>query len=597
MFSFYWLGFKKILGVLKKVLIVFVVFFAVINLFFYFITQNQITISNDPLKRNQETIYQVINDPKLNETREGKLTISLYRLFFCTLIGEGCSDNIKDGEKNFKSSVLGFVSNLITIPYANPPASGVYWAYSGLQKSGFIPKAYAAEGLGFGAIRPLLNVWKLFRDISYMILVIILIAIGFMIMFRMKLNPQTVISVENALPKIVIALLLITFSFAIAGFLIDLMYLTIILSISLLSNRDQFYTASEFIDKYTDANYGDLFFLLWPGGAKKGFGGFGVLYNLGISIINILPSFINQILRALLGGVAVYYLSMWGPIHSIYTSIPESIGKSAEGGSGGILGKIELILHTLAGIVSLITKVSFAGLVIVIIFLLGYGALPFLLTILIFFTIIFLLFRIFFLLFSTYLKILLMIIFSPIILLFEAFPGKSTFGWWFKNLVAELLTFPLVIIILITGYLLYSATPATRIVNLWQPPFLSDMRPDAFITLVAIGFILLIPDLVKMVKELMGAKGMPISLSLGTFFGGVGMALGGVQGIAGMGSSLTQMPFIGTWLQKQAWTPTGQANSQSIFGRLARGFTPPPMSGQLYTALNEAGLVKPKTSP
>jgi len=46
-----------------------------------------------------------------------------------------------------------------------------------------------------------------------------------MIMFRIKINPQTAITIQLALPKLIITLLLITFSYAIAGFMIDIFYL------------------------------------------------------------------------------------------------------------------------------------------------------------------------------------------------------------------------------------------------------------------------------------------------------------------------------------------------------------------------------------
>ena len=45
-----------------------------------------------------------------------------------------------------------------------------------------------------------------------------------MIMFRSKVG-QAAITVQQAIPSILIALLAVTFSYAIAGFLIDLMYL------------------------------------------------------------------------------------------------------------------------------------------------------------------------------------------------------------------------------------------------------------------------------------------------------------------------------------------------------------------------------------
>ena len=234
MFSFYLSGFKKIFSIAKKVILVVTVFFVVISLFMYFINRDKPRLTYDPIKKNREEIYKVINDKKLQKTKEGRISIALYRTSLCGIMGEGCTNNPKDGDKNFQNSMVGFMTNLIVLPYANPPASGLYWAYSGLQNSGFIPKTYAAEGIGFGALKPFINLWKIFRDLSYMLLVLVLIAIGFMIMFRMKLNPQTVISIESALPKIVLSLLLITFSFPIAGFLIDLMYVIIAIIIGVL---------------------------------------------------------------------------------------------------------------------------------------------------------------------------------------------------------------------------------------------------------------------------------------------------------------------------------------------------------------------------
>lgn len=221
MLSFYLTILKKIFGIGKKILLVITTFFIILGLFAYFINRDKIQITANPVEKNKAEIYKMINDPALKKTKQGKLSIAIYRAIMCGMMGEACSNNPQDGKVNFKNSAFGFISNIISIPFTNPPASGLYWAYTGLQNAGFIPKIYAAEGIGFAAISPIAKIWTIFRDITYVILVIVLIAIGFMIMFRMKLNPQTVISVENALPRIVISLLLITFSFAIAGFLIE----------------------------------------------------------------------------------------------------------------------------------------------------------------------------------------------------------------------------------------------------------------------------------------------------------------------------------------------------------------------------------------
>lgn len=90
-----------------------------------------------------------------------------------------------------------------------------------------IPKAEAAEGFGYNALGPVTNIWKVSRDFAYSIFVIAIIVFAFMIMFKVKINPQTVITVQSALPKVIVAMILTTFSFAIAGFVIDLMYVII----------------------------------------------------------------------------------------------------------------------------------------------------------------------------------------------------------------------------------------------------------------------------------------------------------------------------------------------------------------------------------
>src|SRR3990170_138343 len=94
-----------------------------------------------------------------------------------------------------------------------------------------------AQGAGYTALSPLIPLWTAFRNISYLAFVVIFILIGFMIMFRAKLDPQTVVNVQNSLPKLVITLLLITFSFAIAGFMVDLIYLGIYLMLSVLASQ------------------------------------------------------------------------------------------------------------------------------------------------------------------------------------------------------------------------------------------------------------------------------------------------------------------------------------------------------------------------
>jgi len=120
-----------------------------------------------------------------------------------------------------KGGAVGMVSNLVGGLYATQPASSVEYLADLGSRLGLAKPAYA-QGFGWTAFSPVLGLWKLFRNIAYLFFVIIFVVIGFMIMFRAKINPQTAIGIQNALPRIIVTLLLITFSYAIAGLIIDL---------------------------------------------------------------------------------------------------------------------------------------------------------------------------------------------------------------------------------------------------------------------------------------------------------------------------------------------------------------------------------------
>ena len=526
MLSFYLNGLKKIFNLVKKVLLVVIVFFTVISLFVYFIKKDKPQLTYDPVKKNREEIYKFVNDPKLKSTKEGRVTIAFYRLMACTFIGEACSNNPQEGDKNFNNSLFGFMGNLIVLPYSNPPASGIYWAYSGLQNAGFISESYAAEGVGFGAIKPFIKIWSVFRNLAFILIVLILISIGFMIMFRMKINPQTVISVENSLPKIAIALLLITFSYAIAGFLIDIMYIVILKIISTLStiNFDQYTPANAFnlINEYVGAGSSKLFPVKYN------------LINTGNYLLSILPLSLGRTLK-FIGG----YLAAFGIAHWIGNKF--DINRAFKGFSdiGFQAATFGLQIGDLPDFIGLLFYWVLTFTVLMPL------ALPLVIGILVGLTILFLFFRIFFLLLTNYIQILLLILFAPVILLFEAIPGRNTFAWWFKNLLANLLVFPLVILIILTSDIIIKINAQVGTNQFWAPPFLYPLNQEAITILIGIGIYLLIPDLVKMVKELLGVKGVPVSFGLGTFFSGVSTPVGGAMGFAGgFGSISLAVPGI-----------------------------------------------------
>lgn len=85
--------------------------------------------------------------------------------------------------------------------------------------------AESPESLGYNYLKNTLRldlVWAETRNIAYLFFVVAMIVIGFMIMFRNKLGGQVMVTVGNSIPKLIICLLLVTFSFSISGLVLDL---------------------------------------------------------------------------------------------------------------------------------------------------------------------------------------------------------------------------------------------------------------------------------------------------------------------------------------------------------------------------------------
>ncbi|HLC94117.1 MAG TPA: hypothetical protein VJH96_00940 [Patescibacteria group bacterium] len=514
---------KKISSSITKITLVFVVISTIIILFSAFTSGDKITINPEETAREQrKEIYALINNPQYQKTNEGKIGVAIYRTMLCGAIGEACTDNPEDGDENYNRSIFGFVGNLMVMPYANPPASGMYFAYDSLKNAGFIPRAYAAEGIGFASIKPMIGIWKAFRNVAYLILVLVLVLIGFMIMFRMKLNPQTVISVENTLPRIVMSLIFITFSFAIAGFLIDLMYVTIAVAINVISktqvnNEPIFKNALDVQNRYMTAGLIDL----WPHGVGIGgwsflntFKSAGSIFGIGNSFINILPRGLEIFVRGILAIPAILLFKHW--IYKPFDTILDNLKNLPAIGS--IFSILKVILELI--LIFALSPLG-AGIIVGILFL---------------FTLLFLIVRIFFMLLISYVKILLLIIFSPLILLFEVIPGKKSFAFWSRSLIGELLTFPLIIIFFLVGYMITS-TAFSSGTTLFKPPFLFGLDQKAFASILGMGIVLVIPQLVKMIKELMGIKALP-DIKPG-FFSGAAVAAGGALGLFSQFSTLT----------------------------------------------------------
>lgn len=547
MFAFLKTYIKRGLKIANKIFIVLAVYFIAIGLLAHFFNQDKPKATYDPIQENRTEIYKTINDPQLNKTKEGKFFIASFRLMTCGLIGEACTNKQSDGNRNYHKSFIGQATNLMMVPFVNPPASGVMWVYSGLQKAGFIPKTYAAGGIGFYSIQPLAKVWATLRDVAYIILVLILITFGFMIMFRVKINPQTVISMENSIPRIVIALLMITFSFAIAGFLIDFMYIMIILVVALLGQAGGL-DVPGLQARYVEAGPGEIFNSLISRNP------WNIFWDLPNHLINFVPliGVLFRIAGSLIGAVIVVpWLTRFGIVQKILDlTKTDSEGVLTPLGVG--FSAIFKLFSNLQDIPGLIIAMLIAAP------LTAYFILPLAVGLLLMIGIIFIFFRIFFLLFSAYIKTILMIILAPLYLLLDVFPGRSAFSGWIRSVAVELITFPATIAIFMLSQVVLNTVAGQGGSSIFTRfPFMYGVNPTGFAFVISLWFLYVTPDLVNGIRKAFAPKPGPFEgvPGFGAFFGGVAAGAGATTEQLSRYASLAfygrSLPFIGKLFKKR----------------------------------------------
>lgn len=184
---------------------------------------------------------------------------------------------------------MGLLVGSIETMYRNPVASGIDSVKSTLAKFSPVTPAYAQGGYGHNAINALQTLWSASRNSAYLFLIILLVISGFMIMFRVKVNPQTAVNLQVMIPKIIMTLLTITFSYAIAGFVIDLVYVALSLVIAALNTGTPHVIADAnvAIEFFSTPNFGQiaLYYIF-----------FLVMLTLVFTFIFVVPGIFNLVL-------------------------------------------------------------------------------------------------------------------------------------------------------------------------------------------------------------------------------------------------------------------------------------------------------------
>lgn len=390
------------------------------------------------------------------------VTDNIYNLFAatrCIIGGDKCDTTPAPPGTglNFKNSMMGRVHQGIVLAYKPPVSSTDYIAYL-QQQAGIIRPAYA-QGIGFSGLSPLINIWKAFRNVAYGFLIIVMTVIGFLVLLRHKIDPRTVVSIQNALPRVIVSLILITFSYAIVGLMIDLMYLLIFLAFFALGQANP-----EIIQNYS----GGALTNLW-----------GAAYSTGQGSVNSIIHFIGvtganpQLITAMIVGV-------------VGTFIGAGLGGALTIFGGPIIGAV--VGAGAGGAAGYVTPNAVVGALVWLVMLFIY-------------------LRILFMLLAAWVQVILSLIFGPLQIMVGAIPGVNTFGSWMKSLIASLSTFPITIIVFFMSTLI---SGSGNIGKLWTPPGLGGSADGNTIAgLISLGLVMSIPSLVNGFKQVLKAPAVP----------------------------------------------------------------------------------------
>lgn len=386
--------------------------------------------------------------------------------------------------------VLGLMSNAIAMLYTPPIHTSDYFRYLA-GNFGITKDSYAQQnGVGLATIEPISGLWQVFRNIVYLLFVVVFVLIGVGIMLRARIDPRTVMTIQNQIPKIIIALILITFSFAISGFLIDIMWVIILLVTS---------TLTPFTPGFpSDANFITPFGLLNIVPSTSG--GLGGMF----SIMSNVAGFI---------GSSIFNAGFTANNVNTLVKLPSSSCDP------GFLG-LGLLACFLGGVLS-----SVLGAILGFFLGIAVGLVAFFVVAI---ALIYALFKLWFELLKAYISILIDIIFAPFWIVAGLIPGggeKVGFGAWLRDMLGNLMAFPAAIA------LFYLAAVFTTQFNhnattFFLPPLIGP-QGNNFGPVIAFGLIMMAPNVVKITKAAFKSSGTGMGLAGGALGIAAAGALGG----------------------------------------------------------------------
>lgn len=412
------------------------------------------------------------------KTPEEAINSILNSLFGCMVTGvsfipeETCKDNPTNStDPKDNKGALGFAFKGIALAFAPPLSSTEYLADVG-SNLGIIKDANAqsVRGSGNSIVLPVRRLWSIMRNFSYLMFTFIFVFIGIMIMFRRKLNPQTVVSLQSALPGLIISLALITVSYLIAAGLVDLTFILIpIVAVVFQQAGDNVFMCTNSVFQ------GTAF-------ACQGNGNL-VEFTRHANFFSFLETWIKS------QGIYAFVFPpapppTIDPFPSNPLDIPGYLTKFLSPWFQDFFGTlIKTILELLKHGVNLLV-----GIIVII-------------------ALLFQILKLFLILVRSYITILVMTFMGPMMILFSAIPGKGgALTFWWKNILANALIFPAVFAGFFFAGLILSPTGIDQNAFSSTLPFFADLPVNSFKYIIGLGILLGLPAVPQMVKDLVGVK-------------------------------------------------------------------------------------------
>lgn len=413
--------------------------------------------------------------------------------------------NLKTGKISYvpaqDNGMAVVFANMIGFMYQPVMHTSDYFAYLGNNFIG-TKKAYAQVNTGFGfqGITPILPVWVAFRNIVYLLFVVFFILVGLGIVLRVRLDPKATMNIQNELPKLIIGLILVTFSFAVAGFLIDMMYLASYVIITVMATADP----------------------APIGGAVGAIGNpaNGIDPKFTLSILNQTPmGFVDQLFHGQgdcnianpsnCGIFGIVFAANQAVTYIIYGVVKQLV--SNNGFLAVLVGIFNFgcwVTHFPFDLSNVDWGACAGGVASALAYLIVWLVL--------YFALLVALFRLWWVMIRAYIYILVDIALSPFLIGFGVFPGsKVNFSGWVRGMVAHLLVFPVAVFMFLLGKVFIDKLVITN-GNYFTPPLLGvivDPQMTAQIGqsntfnigyLIGFGIILITPTIQDQVTEIVG---------------------------------------------------------------------------------------------